>query len=90
MTVVGVARLVSSKTRVVEVDGPMAAKTSQLYYAGDPRHRPAPVGESLTSKGSKTRYLISKGGAGDRLLASLAGYPKLAKPYTGAGWLVDS
>lgn len=40
-------------------------------------------------KGTKTRYLVSKGPAGDHLLASLARDPKLAKPYTGAGWVVE-
>lgn len=87
MTVVGVARLVASKTRIIEVDGPVGAKTSQIYYGGDPRYRPAPVGFSIKKTGSKTRYLIEKGSAGDRLLASLA-EPKLAKPYTGRGWMV--
>ncbi|HUG08479.1 MAG TPA: hypothetical protein VMP13_06250 [Acidimicrobiia bacterium] len=87
MSVVGVARLVSSKTRIVEVDGPMGAKTSELYYAGEPRYRPAPVGFSIKKTGSKTRYLIEKGSACDQLLASLA-EPKLAKPYTGRGWRV--
>ena len=88
MSVVGVAKLVSSKTRIVEINGPMGAKTSQLYYAGDPRYRPAPVGVSLSTKAGKTRYLVSKGQTGDQLLASLA-EPKLAKPYTGRGWVVE-
>ncbi len=89
MSIVGVARLISEKARIVEVDGPLGAKSSQLYSAEDPRHRPVPVGFSLTTKGTKTRYLVSKGSAGDRLLASLAGDPTLAKPYTGAGSLVE-
>ncbi|HUG08894.1 MAG TPA: bifunctional DNA primase/polymerase [Acidimicrobiia bacterium] len=65
-----------------------ASTTSSLYYGGDPRHRPAPVGFSIKKTGSKTRYLVEKGSAGDQLLASLAS-PKLARPYTAAGWLVD-
>lgn len=87
MSVVGVAKLVSKKARIIEVDGPMGAKTSNLYYAGDPRHGPSPVGFSIKKTGSKIRYLVEKGPAGDQLLASLA-EPKLAKPYTGRGWMV--
>ncbi len=89
MTTAGVARLVSKNTRIVEVDGPIRPRTSTLFYAGDPRYRPAAIGVSLAKKGSATRYLVNQGSAGDHLLASLAVSPKLAKPYTGAGWCVQ-
>lgn len=77
------------KTRIVEVDGPLGPQSSKLYagghYAG---HRPQPVGVSVGKKDSKTRYLVEKGSQGDAVLVSLAS-PKLARPYTGARWLVE-
>jgi hypothetical protein len=53
VTVVGVAKLVSSKTRIVEVDGPMGARTSKLYYAEYGGHRPASVGFSIKKTGQR-------------------------------------
>lgn len=83
MTVVGVARLVSDKTRIIEVDGPLAAKTSQPYFGEHGMHgRPRSV--SLSRLNGRCRRARPATGCSQR-------WPSRSwrRLIPGAGWLVD-
>ena len=95
----GSVRLISRKTRVVEVLGPeppgaRRATDRELKFDELGRARgPASVGFCFQADGRRARFLIDEGALGDSLLELLSKYPeapaRLAKPYGSRGWLVE-
>ena len=98
----GTVRLVSRKTRVVEVLGPEplgSQRPTDRKLLLEPPGRaaylwgPQPVGFCFQADGRQARFLVNEGQWGDALLDLLARNPmapvRPAKPYGVTGWLVE-